>query len=225
MQDSDGASIASTPFNAAPSQALDLELEFGDEDGETLPLPEPQTATLNVIKEVICTQDLIETGRCPAPEQFGITVFGENPNPISFEGSATGRLVTLEPGEYHVDETEAPILPSPIITLEPAYSADCSGQIEAGQELTCTVTNEFMSRPAEPQTCIECFTAFLSETEIRDGLNLIGFSSLADACYAIESYPTGTLPIVESTLSSVGVDEETISEVIECLERVLGLQT
>lgn len=39
VQDSDGAAISSTPFNAAPSQALDLELEFGDENDGTMPQP------------------------------------------------------------------------------------------------------------------------------------------------------------------------------------------
>jgi len=39
VQDSDGAAIASTPTNAAPNQELDLELEFGDEDGgSSIPL-------------------------------------------------------------------------------------------------------------------------------------------------------------------------------------------
>jgi hypothetical protein len=33
VQDSDGASIASTPFNAAPNQALELDPNFGDENG------------------------------------------------------------------------------------------------------------------------------------------------------------------------------------------------
>jgi len=33
VQDSDGAAISSTPTNAAPSQELDIELEFGEEDG------------------------------------------------------------------------------------------------------------------------------------------------------------------------------------------------
>ena len=33
VQDSDGTAIASTPSNAAPSQAIELELEFGDDNG------------------------------------------------------------------------------------------------------------------------------------------------------------------------------------------------
>lgn len=36
VQDSDGTTIASTPVNAAPSQELELELEFGDEVGSTM---------------------------------------------------------------------------------------------------------------------------------------------------------------------------------------------
>jgi len=38
VQDSDGAAISSAPSNAAPNQELDLELEFGDEDGSANPL-------------------------------------------------------------------------------------------------------------------------------------------------------------------------------------------
>jgi len=38
VQDSDGAAISSTPTNAAPNQELDLEVEFGDDDGgSTIP--------------------------------------------------------------------------------------------------------------------------------------------------------------------------------------------
>ena len=33
VQDSDGASIASTPFNSDPNQALELDPNFGDENG------------------------------------------------------------------------------------------------------------------------------------------------------------------------------------------------
>ena len=36
VQDSDGTTIASTPVNAAPSQELELEIEFGDEVGSTM---------------------------------------------------------------------------------------------------------------------------------------------------------------------------------------------
>ena len=33
VRDSDGTAIAPTPFNAAPNQAIELELEFGDDNG------------------------------------------------------------------------------------------------------------------------------------------------------------------------------------------------
>ena len=61
VQDSDGASIASTPFNSAPSQALALELEFGDNNGDTTPPlpPPPETGILNVFKIVECTDSAI----------------------------------------------------------------------------------------------------------------------------------------------------------------------
>jgi Thrombospondin type 3 repeat len=109
------------------------------------PPPEPQTATLIVIKKVVCSPDLTENGRCPSPEQLQFTVSGENPNPRSFQGSSTGTPVSLEPGEYDVTEV-APNLEPPIITLLPVFD-HCSGDIIAGQKLTCTVTNEFASPP------------------------------------------------------------------------------
>jgi len=191
VQDSDGAAISSAPFNSAPSQTLDLDLEFREDSGttpidtdrdgwpdgsdncRTVPNPgqedadgdgigdacdeetcdgvdnngdgvidENCPATLNVIKEVICTQGLIETGRCPAPEQFEITVFQQSGS-TAFQGSPTGTPVSLEAGEYNVEKTDAPTLPAPVVTLPPVSSPECSGIIRAGQELTCTITNEY----------------------------------------------------------------------------------
>lgn len=112
-----------------------------DNNGDGV-IDEDCPATLNVIKEVICTEDLIVNGRCPAPEQFEITV-SQQSDPAVFQGSATGTPVSLEPGEYNVEETDAPSLPAPIVTLPPSPSPDCNGNIEAGQELTCTIINEY----------------------------------------------------------------------------------
>lgn len=48
VQDSDGAAIASTPSSAAPSQVLEIELEFGVENCDAgIPLPNmPRDITL-----------------------------------------------------------------------------------------------------------------------------------------------------------------------------------
>jgi len=35
-----------------------------------------------------------------------------------------------------------------LVALDPVFSSDCSGDIQAGQELTCTITNEFISSTA-----------------------------------------------------------------------------
>ena len=101
--------------------------------------PITETATLTVIKVVEgCPAGIT----CPDPEDFGLTVTGNNPDPdTEFPGEPSpGTLVSLGPGSYSVDETLAPKLP---IGLEntPEFSDDCEGMIEAGDTLTCTVTN------------------------------------------------------------------------------------
>jgi hypothetical protein len=82
---------------------------------------------------------LTDNGRCPAPEQFTFDVDCNNPNPTSFSGSDRGTLVSLEPEAYEVTEI-APDLPVEVV-LTSDFSPDCTGDIEAGQELTCTVLN------------------------------------------------------------------------------------
>jgi hypothetical protein len=96
-------------------------------------------ATLNVAKEVICDPELTANGRCPAPEDFTLSVGSS-----TFQGSSTGTTVSPDPGEYEVTEMYVgrPLDP-PIVALDPVFSADCRGDIDAGQQLTCTVTNEF----------------------------------------------------------------------------------
>jgi hypothetical protein len=134
VQDSDGASIASTPFNAAPSQAIDIEL------GERTPVPPapPQTASLTVVKQVECSDEIIDLDLCQ-PEAYTMNVDANNPDPSSFQGSDAGTTVSLEPGPYDVTE-EFPAPPAGVVVTRD-LSPGCSGNIESGQELTCTVTN------------------------------------------------------------------------------------
>lgn len=115
--------------------ALIAQQTFPEVVEEEPPPPEPQTATLNVIKEVNCPAGSV----CPAPSDFTINIAGNNPNPSSFPGSAMGTEVLLEPGMYEVTEM-VPETP-PDFTV---FSPDCSGDIQAGQELTCTIINEFI---------------------------------------------------------------------------------
>ncbi|HZD34482.1 MAG TPA: YncE family protein [Nitrososphaeraceae archaeon] len=108
----------------------------------SLDIVPPETATLNVIKEVICPEGFEDV--CPSPDEFTINVAGNNPIPNSFPGSAMGTAVSLEPGMYEVTEI-APATPAGLIALPPVFSSDCTGDIQAGQELSCSITNQFIS--------------------------------------------------------------------------------
>jgi hypothetical protein len=112
--------------------------------GDVRQPPVVERATLNVIKQVICPAGSV----CPPPGEFTISVSGTDPDPSSFSGSAMGTAVSLEPGTYQVTEV-APATPTGLIALPPVFSAGCSGDIQAGQELSCTITNEFVAAPCE----------------------------------------------------------------------------
>jgi uncharacterized protein YegL len=112
--------------------------------GDVRPPPVVEKATLNVIKQVICPEGFV----CPAPGEFTISVTGTNPDPNSFPGSATGTAVSLEPGAFQVTEL-APAPPTGLVAQPPVFSAGCTGNIQAGQELSCTITNEFVAAPCE----------------------------------------------------------------------------
>ena len=66
-----------------------------------VPPPPPTTETLNVIKTTQCNEEEFED-ICDFDPQ--ITVSGFNPTPNSFPASTTPTVVTLDPGEYNVDE-------------------------------------------------------------------------------------------------------------------------
>src|SRR5215216_1984305 len=137
------------------------------------PSEEPTTGTLNVIKQVSCTDqrppNSISVQQAVTPCQlfeelitensFIIRVEGNNPIPSQFPGSPEGTEVTLGPGNYRVIEERIPIptellqqFPN-IITFIPTqtFSGDCTGQvlsatgaIEAGESQTCNIENNFL---------------------------------------------------------------------------------
>lgn len=81
--------------------------------------------------------------------------------------------------------------------------------------------------PVEPQTCEECFTAFLTADEIDSFLELLlDIDSLEELCTLIEDLPpqqqAQVLDSIAVGLGIIGVDGPTIDEIIDCLERVLG---
>lgn len=139
------------PINVG-CQSTDSEIQ-GDENSAALTaqqtFPEaklvkepsrPQAPTLNVFKEVRCPSGFA----CPASSEFTINVAGNNPDPISFPGSSRGTPVSLGPGMYEVTEI-APETPTGLTALPPVFSPDCSGDIQAGQELSCTITNQYIA--------------------------------------------------------------------------------
>jgi hypothetical protein len=119
---------------------------IGIQTGGEIPVP-PDVATLNVVKQVICPEGFV----CPAPGDFTINVAGNNPSPNSFLASATGTAVSLGAGAYQVTEV-APTTPPGLVAQPPVFSVGCSGNVVAGQELSCTVTNEFIIAPPDVAT-------------------------------------------------------------------------
>jgi hypothetical protein len=125
---------------------------------QTFPPPPPTTGTLIVIKVVEC----VEGEECPGlpdPSIFTIDVVsvcdtqGNCENVDTFPGSSEGTTLTLEPGIYRFDGEEADIPPN-LDIAEVDLSPGCTGTIQAGQEITCTITNILEPEPPTTGTLI-----------------------------------------------------------------------
>ena len=92
-------------------------------------LPPPQ-AHLTVIKTVINNN-----GGTKVSSDFTMHVSGVNPTQTTFAGSATGTVITLDPGAYAVTEDAA-------TGYTGSSSTDCSGTLLSGDNKTCTITND-----------------------------------------------------------------------------------
>src|SRR5215204_6586722 len=97
--------------------------------------PELNT-TLAVTKTVTCTAAIaslqpacdaiiagtgLPTGQI-TPNEFNITVTGNNPNPSQFNGSSTAVVVTLDPGLYNVSDIGYPSVPADIFAVIAQFS-------------------------------------------------------------------------------------------------------
>lgn len=113
-----------------------------------------QETTLNVIKNLTCTRSGQTEIPCPegvGPEDFTITVEGNNPSPSQFPGSEQGTLVTLGAGGYSVSENRSGELEQ--YEWSASFSGDCiqnddfaaDGTIAEGQSQTCTIANELIT--------------------------------------------------------------------------------
>jgi len=87
------------------------------------------TSTLTVIDTVTNTN-----GGTSTPDDFVLSVTGLNVSTSTFNGSATGTVVTLDPGAYSVTQSSS----SDYAT---SYSSDCSGVMATSTSLTCTISN------------------------------------------------------------------------------------
>src|SRR5215213_5853325 len=100
----------------------------------------PQLGTLVVMKQVIN-----KGGGDKKPSDFTITVSGNNPTPSSFTGSSSGTTVTVNEGAYNVKEEEGLYISPDYVPgrYTPSYSSECAGTIQAGETLSCTISNKY----------------------------------------------------------------------------------
>jgi hypothetical protein len=115
------------------------------------------TETLTVIKKTACQAD---TQTCQQiqiqPSNFTIVIDGNNPIPDEFSGESTGTNVELEAGPYNVTEQGLDPNTPPVcanmsfeagsdlgnnLVICTNFSQDCSGDISAGENLSCTIDN------------------------------------------------------------------------------------
>ena len=91
---------------------------------------EDSVATLIVKKHVVN-----DNGGTKTADQFTMNVTGANVSDDSFAGSENGVSVTLDAGNYSVNETQDS-------GYMKTLGADCSGAIAVGETKTCTITND-----------------------------------------------------------------------------------
>ena len=115
------------------------------------PPPPPTTATLNVTKNTQCDVEQFGQEICNFNPQ--ITVTDDNPTPSSFPASATPQVVTLGAGQYNVSEVGFVPGLAQCAGFEGGqqiigniyacadFSEDCSGDISAGESLSCEIDN------------------------------------------------------------------------------------
>lgn len=68
------------------------------------------------------------------PSDFSVGVVGQNPWPSSFPGSSAGTRVALGPGYYNFSVANNPY------GYSVSYSGHCSGSMNNGDSLSCTIT-------------------------------------------------------------------------------------
>ncbi len=105
---------------------------------DDFPPPPSTTATLIVIKQVIN-----DNGGANNSSDFTIVVSGTNVSQGTFPGNASGTTITLDAGQYSVDEVL-------VSGYAKTLSNDCAGTIAANETKTCTITNDDVQQ-SQPQ--------------------------------------------------------------------------
>jgi hypothetical protein len=113
------------------------------------------TAKITVTKTTTCDVEEFGEEFCEGLREHKISVLGNNPIPSFFFGTPDGQMVFLGAGAYHVDEAGFTEGLEPCKTMGfdggrhlggdifmcTNFSDDCQGEIMAGEELICDITN------------------------------------------------------------------------------------
>ena len=124
-----------------------------------------QQATVTVTKIVRCDSSLgipSDDSVCQFvlenvdPNQFDLIVTGNNPNMTSFQGSANGTNISLDPGNYTVSESSFDTMDirnqlgeTAIVTISTDSNGDCLSQfnqVDTFQEAKGTISNNESQR-------------------------------------------------------------------------------
>jgi YVTN family beta-propeller protein len=109
------------------------------------PPPPPPPPPVTTGKIIVITKVNNEGGGDKKPSDFTITVSGNNPTPSSFAGSSSGTTITVNEGSYNVKEEEGPYISPDYVPgrYTPSYSSECAGTIQAGETVSCTISNKY----------------------------------------------------------------------------------
>jgi hypothetical protein len=157
---------------------------------------------LTVIKHVIK-----DSGGTAAAGDFTMSVSGVNPSSSSFPGAESpGTTVTLDPGSYSVSES------GPAGYAE-SDSADCSGSIAAGEEKTCTITNDDIS----PTLTVNKTVVPVSDSGLFN-LRIDG-ATAGTGANAGDGGTTGAVPVLAGahTVSETAGTNTTLSDYISAI--------
>jgi hypothetical protein len=147
-EDPEGLFFVESEFSTDCSSGLNGPILAGDERECTITNTyAPDTiAVLKVILNVECVPEE-ECPGLPVPADFSIRISGNNPVPSNFPGSATGTLVTLNPGGYIPTIVLQSGTPAGLQFVSFTFSNECSsttsGSIQAGEVRTCTMQATF----------------------------------------------------------------------------------